>query len=79
MSLGNDPRKTPPIEAHHAIAAVSEARGELLIDGPAPSRERILRAMGRDPDGKPIGDDPDPPHKAGEIARRIQREREAYE
>jgi hypothetical protein len=79
MSFGNDPRKTDPrtpTDAQRAIAAVAEARGELLFDGPAPSKGRILRAMGRNPDGSPIGDDPDPPHKAGEIARRIQRQRE---
>lgn len=79
MSLGNDPDRTrprTPTDAQHAVAAVSEARAELLLDGTAPSKDRILRAMGRNPDGTPIADDPEPPHKAGEIARQIVRARD---
>lgn len=76
MSLGNDPGNTDPDEeAHFAVAAACEARSELLVDGKAPSKDRILRAMGRNPDGTPISPDPEPAHRAGQVARRIMRER----
>lgn len=75
MSLGNDPARFDgqDKDAHHAVAAASEARMSLLIDGPAPSRERILREMGRNPDGTALDEDARPPHEAGEVARQLAR------
>lgn len=58
-------------EAHHAVAAAAEARTELMIDGPAPSTEAILREMGRDSNGVAVDPDADDPHEAGEAARRL--------
>lgn len=71
MSFGDDPRRTVSIEEAEALAAASEARGELRRDGPAPSAEAILRELGRDTDGRPIdGVETLPPHRASEAARR---------
>lgn len=71
MSLGNDPSRFTNQDSAHAHAAASEAYAELNQDGPAPSPRRILAAMKRNPDGTPIGHDPEPAHRAGEIAREI--------
>lgn len=45
MSLGNDPTNTVSVEEAERKAAASEARAELLRDGPAPTTDAILEAM----------------------------------
>ena len=74
MSLGNDPRKVGTMDGHHAVAAAHEAHAELKHDGIAPHPNRILDALGRKPNGEPMSmssEDPEPPHKAREIAREL--------
>ena len=72
MSLGNDPERVSqgPIEHAEAVAAACEMRAQLRQDGPAPSRESILREMGRRPDGSPLPDGPTDvdPHTAARRA-----------
>lgn len=73
MSLGNDPRRVSSeldVEAGERIAEARQARQELARDGPAPSVEAVLRAMGRGPQGYPIDAGPDGWVAASEAARR---------
>ena len=60
-----------PPEARHAREAATQARGDLLVDGPAPSTVAILREMGRDADGRAVEPDADGPTQADAAARRL--------
>ena len=73
MSLGNDPRRVSSevdVEAGERLAEARQARRELARDGPAPSVEAVLRAMGRGPQGYPIDAGPNEWIAASEAARR---------
>lgn len=66
---GPDPANSE--EARHAVSAATEARAELMIDGPAPRVVAILREMGRNSDGVAIEPDADDPTEADAAARRL--------
>lgn len=73
MSLGNDPsrfRTEEDVLAAERVTEARQARYELSRDGPAPSREAILREMGRDTDGYNVADGPDEFVPASVAARR---------